>query len=127
MSHTDKDTPGWVRALTCTNAIEHHSWRCERFPHGLARPDLRTECDIDASVDLRNNNCFYYLGEPARSYTGQGPGRKRRHLLYFGPERSAVRDSLRNAVRDYNSHGDTDEEPPTRQTRRSDWYGCWWG
>jgi hypothetical protein len=79
-------------------------------------------CDLDH----HNSRCASWprFEVPYRFYTNV----HREHFRegYFVPERRHVRDTLRNAVKDYNANGDTDIEPINRQTRRSMWNGGWW-
>lgn len=125
MSRTDKDAPGWVRALNHPHATAIHFWRCETR-YGNRAPAHRTRCDIDDTTNIPTNRCGYWLFDRYRFPYTDAPTTRRRHLDYFGPERTAVRDSLHLARRDYNAHGETDLDAPTRQTRHSDWHGGWW-
>lgn len=126
MSRTDKDTPSWVRALHDPNARVHHSWLCETSRYGMARPDLARPCDLHETVNRRTNACYYWADDRTDHCCGITPSADRLHHNYYGPERTAVRDSLRNALRDYNTYGDTDIEAPTRQTRSATWAGGRW-
>lgn len=67
------------------------------------------------------------------------PSRDDIRAHYYGPERRAVRDSLRDAAKIHRGtralFDDADEDyfdalddidPPTRQARRSTWAGGWW-
>ena len=83
--------------------------------------------------DSREGRCARNFTNPDtrdRWYTSL-PTRDDLHTYYYGPERRAVRDNLRDAVKVHRSAaGDADVlddiDPPTRQTRRSTWAGDWW-
>lgn len=125
MSRTDKDVPDWVRVLHHPNPSIHHHWRCEFGLLGWSRAWFDQECDLDNTDDPRANRCSYWIDEH-RNYWTTPPSRERVHLHYFGPERAAVRDSLKSAMREYNATGEVEADPPTRQARRSTWAGGWW-
>lgn len=87
------------------------------------------ECDIDIPEPRFG---YQFDGEPHCSWMPKNwdliPGTKHwnddsskwhRKLNYFSPERAAIRDELRDAVKDYNTNGQTDVEPNNRQARNS--------
>ena len=92
------------------------------FVHALV-PYGPFPCDID----VPGNRCARHTtGGRRRSSWFTTPSSDERHLLYFGPERAAVRDSLREAAKEYRATGEVDTEPSKRQTRGSMWVGGWW-
>lgn len=132
MSRTDKDAPNWVRALHDPRRVILHNYTCELSDRGWGwvRADLRHPCTIDdPNNDHGHRYCRWWLEDRFRFRYTDGPGAKRLHDLYYGPERAAVRDSLRNALREANSVDDYDDiiaEPPTRLSRNSTWHGGYW-
>lgn len=93
------------------------------------------ECDLEVPSGHRPRSrrwvrCHWdsnLSGEEFRKlYPRYHPPRDDRRLMYYGPERSSVRDELR-AIRDeWNTHGDSWTEAGIRQTRRGTWGGGWW-
>lgn len=70
----------------------------------------------------RQSTCAAYLSEPHRCNSTK----EMRREGYTAPERAHVRDVLRAAVHDYNTHGETEIEPVNRQPRRAPWGGGYW-
>lgn len=128
MSRTDKDAPNWVRALNDPRRVIDHAFGCELSPlNGWQNDGVRHACTVDdPNSDHSYRFCRYWLEDRTRFRYSDGPTAEMLRTGYFGPERAAVRASLLDALRDYNTHGETEADPPTRQTRRSDWYGGWW-
>ena len=117
MSRTRKDAPVWVRAMRDPDAEELHRGCSDDVPPG------QRECDINGP----SGRCRRYGGlPPGRQWWHWKPTRAWRNTLYYAPERARVRNSLRIALREWNTWRDTDVEPPWRQTKNSLWGGGWW-
>lgn len=86
-------------------------------------PLMRHACEVDTS----NGRCHrWVVNVPTRWYGGIRLPREAFNRDYFRPERAAVRDSLRDAAKEYRATGDIDTDVPTRQTRNSRWNGGYW-
>lgn len=132
MSRTDKDAPNWVTALHHPRRYIDHTYACEFAPlrYGRDRDNLRP-CTLD---DPHNDHswkfCRYWVDFRHVFRYSEGPTRDTLRKVYFGPERAALRASLRNVQREFNTCADIDDvtvDPPTRQTRRSAWAGGYCG
>lgn len=60
---------------------------------------------IDPTEEHRDS---YWFGLDVRGKWS--PSREERRTMYYGPLRRATRDTMRNAVKDYNTCGDVDED-----------------
>lgn len=109
------------------------AWTHDR--HGV--PYVRAAVPVEAhpcDPDRHDSGCRRIIADDRngrhRWYGELGPSREDLHEHYYGPERRAVRDSLRNATKIHRSAADLDDlddiDPPTRQARRSTWAGGWW-
>lgn len=80
--------------------------------------EVTHECDIDSVNGLcsRRSPYRYHCEVTAAD----------RRLAYYGPERAYARVMLSNAVRDYNTHGDTDIEPEPIRHRHGPWRHGYW-
>jgi hypothetical protein len=120
MSHTDKDDPPLVRARTDRRIRGFHVF-CAALDLPTSGPTWRP-CDGTCDRDGRPGGCrFWHYGGLLLG----GPTPEACHLLFYGPDRARVRDTLRAARRDYNTHGVTDIEPfprPHRHRLRDDWW-----
>lgn len=132
VSRTDKDDPYWVRGRYTDRRRAQHHWNCDSGAPAYAWGAYSTgdgshSCDLD---DPHNGGwgrgCYWHpLDRDLFPYTTR-PDRDEIRDRYFGPERTHIRDPLRAAARDWNTHGDTNIEPVNRQTRHSEWRGGWW-
>lgn len=126
--------PRVARWVTAREAAAH-GWeisdRWERYaPAGRVLaliPSRSQPCDIDT----REGRCSRWVEDRDRWGYFSPPSRAEIHSGFYGPERAAVRDSLREAIKDYRANGtEEDWEPdvdvPVRQTRASTWAGGWW-
>lgn len=120
MSRTDHHAPAWVRTLGSTTATEHHSYGCRRS--GFAsQPSHEVVCDIDTP----NGSCYRWDRDGNGRWTDL-PTKTDIHLHFYVPERAHTRAALHEAARDYNTHGQTDIEPVSRQKRGTPWLRtCW--
>lgn len=118
MSKTDKDKPYDVRARE--GGIERH-----RHRDWDGRPQ---ECDLhspDRNQRTWANNCQYVLGNEHPWWTGEGPPKWFVDETWNGPSRRRSREECRDALREYNSYGETDGYINTDQHRhRAAWH--WW-
>lgn len=127
VARAEAEANGWdlSPAYASLHGIDHVY---ARVPHGPF------PCDADSS----RGRCTRLRGAADRHrwYVYAPTTHERLHLHYFGPERAAVRDSLRDAVKDYRGSGhlvpkedggwEPEREAPTRQTRHATWAGGWW-
>lgn len=103
MSRTDAHVPDRVlaaRALPWQKSILHH-YRCVEATRSFVRPVLRVECDLDSGPFSR---CRTWVERPysPQPYQRQGTA--------FVSSRARVRDELRAAQLEYNTHGYTDAD-----------------
>jgi hypothetical protein len=58
----------------------------------------------------------------------RSPKKIDRKVDYYDPERTHVRNTLRDMAREWNAYGDieNDDATPMSQHRHSTWYGGWW-
>lgn len=86
------------------------------------------ECDLDtADLDRTRKRSRRCTWEPVNwhdvAHGGyryyRGPGRSRRKIEYFKPERRATRDELHSLAAEWNTYGEIIDEPLPRQTRHS--------
>lgn len=132
MSRTDKDAPNWVTAMHHPARYIDHTYSCEFAPlrYGRDRDNLRP-CTLDAPENDHSwKFCRYWVDFRDVFRYSDGPTHAMLRAVYFGPERAAVRVSLRNAVRDFNTNDPDrdsaahfDADPPIRQARSSAWTG----
>lgn len=125
MSHTDKDAPAWVRAMHHPSAEAHHAWRCREGEFVLCHPNFPAHLIHECDLDRPGGTCRWWVDDRDRAYYDRPDGPEI-HLRWFGPERAHVRTTLLAALRDYNTHGETDLEPDNRRTRGGTWAGGWW-
>jgi len=122
MSRTDKDRPYWVRVNDETEArteFHYHHRRYRGDPY-----EGEYECEIDNPVDdstvMWKRRCGYYLGY--RHHICEiPPGAVREG--YNAPLRNDERMALRNAVKDYNTFGEVDEDMYLQEQHRHACYG----
>lgn len=128
MSRTDKDRPYWVRVNDETEArTPYHYHHGSRFYNGGYKVNAEDEdgyCTID---DKRTGQpgewrlpCGYYLGY-RRHVCEIPPGAEREG--YYAPLRNDERMALRNAVKDYNTFGEVDEDMYLQEQHRHATYG----
>lgn len=112
MSHTDKTDPYWVRMML--DAQHTEEWhRCG--------PDHGRDCDLDAGPSALCRR-FSTRDHLADMY-GDGPTRAFINDVWTHPDRRATAAECRDALRDYNAHGETDVIVRTDQHRHR---GLWW-
>lgn len=124
MSRTYKDRPYWVRLNDPSEVrrpFHYHEGRGRFFEEFEA-------CQIDVPYEGKKGewrrNCGYYLGY---HFHRCRVTREFRRLGFYGPLRSDQRMKLRNAVKDYNTFEEVDEDMYLReQNRRSTFYGGYW-
>ena len=128
MSRTYKDQPYWVRVKDPKNlryAVHHHSvFGLSYTPYNSNTPiHFADHCTIDEPYTKdaqRTKPCYYRLLSPHRyDYTTK----EMRHNAYWEPMRTDERIVLRNAVKDYNSYGEIDEDFFLQENHRHACYG----
>ncbi len=131
MSRTDKDAPWWAQ----TNLYEP--------THGRHCPEQRSvwrrwpllPCNLPPepvrksprgytwrSLDCRWEPCWpSWMWKPWH----HTPDREDRRLMWWGPDRSHVRDTCRKALKEYNGSADVDTLPPQYYHRHHPHNGWW--
>jgi hypothetical protein len=111
MSRTDHHQPAWIRTQDTATSWERH-WCIDG--------------DTCAEVLTRRGLCHRWDRHHSTIWV---PALNKREIATgcHQPERAHVRDTLRAAVRDYNTNGHTDIEVERRQRRRTMWNGGAWG
>lgn len=123
MSKTDKDRPYWVRANDNTEARfdvhDHNHFGHEykfRNRYGVEVVIRVAEhCTINEPEINHHDKeayakpCGKWIGH-TYYYGRHSPSKKARKVYYWGPMRAARTNYLTNAVKDYNSFGEVDEE-----------------
>lgn len=98
------------------NVFGRRLWMLEEFTW------VTRQCDLGK----RDSRCSEWPDDPQEI---KWPRRRveysLRHLLWFGPERAAVRDSLTAALKDFRANDETDVVPPTGTPRGGIWGGGW--
>lgn len=120
------------------STAEANGWRIA-WAHERPRKNSLTYCYAAVPVepfpctpDTRDGRCARIVTNADRRdrWYSTPPSRDDIRAHYYGPERRAVRDSLRDAAKIHRSAVDVDDlddiDPPTRQARRSTWAGGWW-
>lgn len=128
MSRTYKDRPYWIRVDDTKNlryAMHHHSvFGLTYTPYNSSTPiHFADYCTIDEphSKDTeRRKPCYYRLRENNRY---DRTTKEMRHNGYWEPLRTDERIVLRNAVKDYNTFGETDEDFFLQENHRHASYG----
>lgn len=134
MSRTYKDRPYWVRANDKKEVREaHHDHlrlgkTIQSFKYGeLGVADC---CTIDeplktgAFLESIKQPCYYEL---SWEYSYFYVGKRRRNMLYWSPMRADENKVTRNAVKDYNTFGEVDDDLYLReQTRHAIYRGGYW-
>lgn len=120
MSRTDKDRPYWVRQNDETE-VRRPFHRHDQYRFGREPFD---ECEIDepytgATGEWRRR-CGYWLGY--RRHVCVVPPHAEREG-YYAPLRNDERMVLRNAVKDYNTFGEIDEDFYIQEQHRRACYG----
>lgn len=144
MSRTYKDRPYWVKEHDKNAREEHHNHTqmgMETKSYNNGRGSINNyyypdECSIGMEQQVHpsttrwdNYPCYYYLsnGTIKRYYRDYSPPRDTLHDLYWGPMRADVRDGLNDAVKEYNTHGDIEEDIFFREkSRHSIYKGGYW-
>jgi len=136
MSRTDKDRPYWVRANDHTEArFEHHDhlkfgYEYEYVNTRGKRVEVKYAdyCTVN-EPEVRYNH-HEELDRPCGKWVGHGyffgrysPKKKDRKVYYWGPMRAARTRYLTNAVKDFNSFGEVDEEFYFQEDARYGRYG----
>ncbi|MBC9706661.1 MAG: hypothetical protein H9W81_17245 [Enterococcus sp.] len=140
MSRTYKDRPYWVLEQDKRAREEHHdhtklgtgtkTYRNVRG--GVSNYYHPDECSIEMDRQVHPSTdrweyypCYYYVssGTVKRYYRDYSPPRDTLHDLYWGPMRADVRDGLNDAIKEYNTHGDIEEDIFFREKNRHSTYG----
>lgn len=115
MSRTDKDRPYWVSDKYVARHVCHQ---------------VKIACDLPEFVSVKftkrsRNFCYWRPYHPNRPiYWNKVPPRWYVLHRYHNPQRVHKRDTLREALKDYNANGNTEIETVDRQGRNSaqwDW------
>ena len=119
MSRTDNTDPYWVIA---ESFWENHV--CGHFPK-------TTGCDLPKLLNnkdgKRSTRCYWRPSFAQKDFKVRSLQHVPKWYVdhrYHNPMRRDARDTLRNALKDYNANGDTDIEATSRQGRSSaqwDW------
>lgn len=134
MSRTYKDRPYWVRANDKKEVREAHH---DHLRLGQVRQSMKygefkvaDYCTIDEPLKtgtfLENleRPCYYEL---SWEYSYFKVEKRRRNMLYWSPMRADENKVMRNAVKDYNTFGEVDEDLYLREgTRHSIYRGGYW-
>lgn len=127
MSKTDKDRPYWVRCNDpLENRYEHHTCgREKRSAYGKPREDI--ECSIDIPQDRArswwyDHPCVYFLHEKIHRINGVPKWFV--DYVWNNPERTRVRDDLRELAKEYNATLDIDDYdfPNYQHRNQALWY-----
>lgn len=128
MSRTDKDVPNWA---SCTYYEAVHRLRCR-----LSTPSYGgEECNLPAEPVRRHRSTdgrrYYFIRQCVwsatydeyRPYRSGGCTKENRHFYWYGPDRAAVRDYCRKAVKDRELPHEKPE--PVKQHRHASIKGWW--
>lgn len=131
MSRTDKDAPAWVRGNNAPNRTASHHPDCDAAPdhhYSWRGNDRSHRCDIDdPHTHGWRNACTWWADDRNRFPYTSPPGHANRNLYFTRKDRAHVRDTLHDAVRDYNAHADTDVATDDyRSNRRGMFGGGYW-
>lgn len=116
MSRTYKDRPYWIRANDSTNlrkAVHRHAiFGFTYTPYNSKNPiHFADHCTIDEPItkaSQRSKPCYYKLRTRSTGY--DETTKEMRNNAYWEPMRTDERIVLRNAVKDYNTYGEIDED-----------------
>jgi hypothetical protein len=133
MSRTYKDRPYWVRSNDKKEVREeyHDHLRLGETRKGKHGDFMVADyCTIDEPLktgtfqESRERPCYYEL---SWKYSYFKVEKRRRNMLYWSPMRSDENEVTRNAVKDYNTFGEVDENLYLRETTRHAIYrGGYW-
>lgn len=127
MSRTFKDRPYWIRVndpKTLRYAVHHHASFGHVYTPFNGKPvHILDYCTIDEPYSAGDNYpkpCYYRLISPHRY---DETTKEMRHNAYWEPMRTDERIVLRNAVKDYNTYGEIDEDFFLQENHRHARYG----
>lgn len=134
MSRTYKDRPYWVRANDKKEVREahHDHLRLGKVRQSMKYGEFKVAdyCTIDEPLKtgtfLENleRPCYYEL---SWEYSYFKVEKRRRNMLYWSPMRADENKVMRNAVKDYNTFGEVDEDLYLREkTRHAIYRGGYW-
>lgn len=118
MSRTKKDRPYWVRANDKTErrVARHDHDRIGRYYKYYGQSvvyQYEDECTIDyprtGNNSDKNYPCTWELDYGYNYFYG-GMSVQERHMTYYNPLRTLERDTLRKAVKEYNTTGDIEKD-----------------
>jgi hypothetical protein len=134
MSRTYKDRPYWVRANDKREVREAYHNHCNlgktRKSGKFGDYTISDHCTIDEP--LRTGSFMESWGKPCNyelswAYSYFSVEKSRRNMLYWSPMRADENKVTRNAVKDYNTFGEVDENLYLREnTRNSIYRGGYW-
>jgi hypothetical protein len=134
MSRTYKDRPYWVRANDKKEVREatHDHLRFGKTTKSIKYGEYTVAdyCTIDEPLktgtfqESLERPCYYDL---SWSYSYFSVEKLRRNMLYWSPMRAEEKKVTCNAVKDYNTFGEVDEDLYLREnTRHSIYRGGYW-
>jgi len=107
-------------------------WVFEERTETTYRPYLKAPdqpCDLEMnrkSGGFRSGGKCYFYHDPTERTRWYRPDRRTRRDYYYKSERRYTNDMLSEAVKDYNSNGETDIEPRELRNPSGPWLGGYW-